>query len=76
MCSLTDIQCMYINRVRDLFRLRNEYENMIDRKSSGITISEDVIDELLHDIHTLETEKDLLDFILGDDVPLDNPEGT
>lgn len=48
---------------------------MIDRKSSGITISEDVIDELLHDIHTLEIEKDLLDFILGDDVPLDNPEG-
>ena len=68
MLRKTGIQAMYINRIRDLQKVNAEYENLIDRRSLG----EDVEDELGENIaegSKLDTEISILRQILGDDVP-------
>lgn len=64
----TTIQCMYINRVKDLNSLYEKYNKLIDRKVSG----EDVIDDmndLCCDMDKLNAQLEILKFILDEDLP-------
>ena len=68
MLSKTSIQAMYINRVKDLKSLYGDFNTLVDRK-----IKEEDVEELYVEISEksikLETELELLKFILDEDVP-------
>ena len=68
MLSKTSIQAMYINRVMDLKSLYGDFNTLIDRKIIGEDVEELYV-EISEKSIKLETELELLKFILDEDVP-------
>lgn len=68
MLSKTSIQAMYINRVKDLKSLYGDFNTLIDRKIKGEDVEELYV-EISEKSIKLETELELLKFILDEDVP-------
>ena len=59
---------MYINRVKDLKSLYGDFNTLIDRKIKGEDVEELYV-EISEKSIKLETELELLKFILDEDVP-------
>ena len=68
MLSKTSIQAMYINRVKDLKSLYGDFNTLVDRKIKGEDVEELYV-EISEKSIKLETELELLKFILDEDVP-------
>lgn len=68
MLRKTSIQAMYINRVKDLKSLYGDFNTLIDRKIKGEDVEELYV-EISEKSIKLETELELLKFILDEDVP-------
>lgn len=68
MLSKTSIQAMYINCVKDLKSLYGDFNTLIDRKIKGEDVEELYV-EISEKSIKLETELELLKFILDEDVP-------